>query len=162
MKFNFKRKEKGLDFKIYFKEAILGLIVVGFISLLIIGGVRYSTGNVLITGDEKTCGDGTFYNSCSLDKPYFCDEGILKEKASICGCPENMYKEGEFCASDLFFNFSEEKFYYILNGKKDKIYMRVYGGVENYTENLPRSIKYSEEEVPKRRSEEHTSELQSH
>ncbi|MBU0530544.1 MAG: hypothetical protein KKC05_02620 [Nanoarchaeota archaeon] len=42
------------------------------------------------TVELKVCGDGTPYNECS--GPFFCDEGELVSKCSVCGCPA-----GECC-----------------------------------------------------------------
>lgn len=33
------------------------------------------------------CSDGTGYGYCSLTKPYYCDNGSLIVKCSLCGCP---------------------------------------------------------------------------
>jgi len=41
------------------------------------------------------CSDGTLYDSCSADKPYFCDEGDLVEDCDTCGCDIN-----NICESD--------------------------------------------------------------
>ncbi len=32
------------------------------------------------------CSDGTFYAECSITKPKYCSEGVLKDNCSICGC----------------------------------------------------------------------------
>jgi hypothetical protein len=34
------------------------------------------------------CDDGTHYDRCSKDKPYFCQNGSLILRASDCGCPD--------------------------------------------------------------------------
>ena len=51
----------------------------------------------------STCLDGTPYRQCSTDKPKYCDNGILINKCSICGC----YSGGQ-CQSDesCFFTFT--------------------------------------------------------
>ena len=36
---------------------------------------------------EGQCEDSTPYNECSKNKPYFCYNGELLEKAFTCGCP---------------------------------------------------------------------------
>ncbi len=46
-----------------------------------------------------TCSDGTAENKCSQSKPLYCDFGILKERASLCGCPAGMIMQGESCTS---------------------------------------------------------------
>ena len=52
--------------------------------------------------EEKTliCADGTANNSCSLIKPYYCVNGILIEKASVCECPEGLTKDDDECLSE--------------------------------------------------------------
>ena len=37
----------------------------------------------------ETCVDGTAYGECSVNKPLFCDEGILRNNCGTCGCPDN-------------------------------------------------------------------------
>ncbi|MCX6814227.1 MAG: matrixin family metalloprotease [Candidatus Aenigmarchaeota archaeon] len=43
------------------------------------------------------CEDGTFYETCSVSKPYYCFNGTLIEKARVCGCPEGYVLRGEGC-----------------------------------------------------------------
>jgi hypothetical protein len=50
--------------------------------------------------DFRTCADGTRYNSCSKDKPNYCSNGEIIEKASLCNCPENYVVRGENCKED--------------------------------------------------------------
>lgn len=47
--------------------------------------------NQSVPGEK--CADGTLYNTCSKNKPYFCYEGELLKKAATCGCPSG-YKLG--------------------------------------------------------------------
>ena len=46
--------------------------------------------------DPETCTDGTIYGQCSTTKPLYCDNGILVDKASLCGCPSGftIYSDG--------------------------------------------------------------------
>ena len=37
------------------------------------------------------CSDGTTYNECSDEKPFFCDKGELIKNCSVCDCPEGEY-----------------------------------------------------------------------
>jgi len=90
-----------------------------------------------------TCNDGTFYETCSLKKPYFCSYGILIEKASVCGCSESLEKKGELCISKYQNNPKNITLEYILRGEKDEINYTVYGGVIDYLFSLPRYIYYS-------------------
>jgi len=43
------------------------------------------------------CTDGTYYNHCSANRPYFCSKGSLIEKASVCGCLYDYRPDGEAC-----------------------------------------------------------------
>jgi len=96
-----------------------------------------------------TCGDGTFYNTCSLDKPYFCEEGILVEKASICGCPKFLpKKEGNFCISEYNKNPIKISLNYFLRGQEREIPFIAYESINNYVSNISRVVINYEEEVP--------------
>lgn len=44
-----------------------------------------------------SCDDGTLYGSCSVEKPYYCIQGVLKENASSCGCPYDFRAKGDVC-----------------------------------------------------------------
>ncbi len=45
----------------------------------------------------EKCSDGTSFGTCSINQPKYCDEGLLVDRASICGCPEDMVRSGERC-----------------------------------------------------------------
>jgi|GEM_PF-2886217 len=48
--------------------------------------------------EEEECLDDTLYDQCSTDKPKYCDEGILINKCSVCGCSDdNVCQENESC-----------------------------------------------------------------
>ncbi|NIM46791.1 MAG: hypothetical protein GTN40_01370, partial [Candidatus Aenigmarchaeota archaeon] len=36
--------------------------------------------------EEEKCDDGTLYNQCSPDRPFYCENGTLIEYCSVCGC----------------------------------------------------------------------------
>ena len=38
---------------------------------------------------QNVCRDGTPYGACSTSKPYYCEEGNLIPKCSLCGCDAN-------------------------------------------------------------------------
>lgn len=44
-----------------------------------------------------TCSDGTHYGQCSSNKPKYCLNGNLVDKASTCGCPNLYIQSGESC-----------------------------------------------------------------
>ncbi len=97
---------------------------------------------------ENVCGDGTFSNSCSFVKPYFCFGNKLIEKVSVCGCPNVFAEKDGVCVSD-YSHFPEEVFFeYYLDGKKDSIHFFVYEGVADYISDLPRNIYYSNGQNP--------------
>jgi hypothetical protein len=48
-----------------------------------------NTNNKETSTNTKKCNDGTSYNNCSKDKPKYCYEGELLNKASLCGCPKD-------------------------------------------------------------------------
>jgi chemotaxis protein histidine kinase CheA len=43
----------------------------------------------------QKCSDGTLYNQCSVNKPFYCEAGNLINKCSTCGCPS-----GKQCQSN--------------------------------------------------------------
>lgn len=94
--------------------------------------------------EKNVCGDGTFYDSCSLIKPYFCSDGYLIERSFNCGCPEGFAKENEACIPQYASNFKEINLEYVLRGERDSVNFPVYGGFADYLAGIPKSIPYSE------------------
>ncbi len=99
---------------------------------------------------EDVCGDKTLFGECSTNKPYFCENGVLVEKASICGCPEILTGQGDFCASQYQENPKEISLSYILRGQENTIDFTIYEGMVGYLSNLPTSIRYTENQTPSR------------
>ena len=91
---------------------------------------------------QKTCGDGTLEGGCSINKPYFCSEQILIEKASICGCSNLTEIEGDFCMSPYQIGPRDLNLTYLLRGEKGSISFTAYGGLVEYLFNSPRFITY--------------------
>jgi hypothetical protein len=92
------------------------LIVVGIILILLFNGY-VGSGN-----DERmnTCGDSSFYDSCSFSKPLFCSStGILMEISSVCGCPEGYYFFEDSCVSNLYKGNKKSSFEYFFEGEKN-------------------------------------------
>lgn len=122
------------------------IIFIIFITLFVFLGIYL--GNLLNLNESKifkleSCGDGTFYNTCSLNKPYYCFGGVLIEKASICGCTEFFDdKSGESCTSDLNSGKKIIDLKYNLNGHENSISFLEYKEVSDYVSNLSRSINY--------------------
>ncbi len=50
-----------------------------------------------VIDDIQKCEDGTAYNSCSNNKPYYCYEGDLMKNANLCGCPEGYVIDFQTC-----------------------------------------------------------------
>ena len=117
-----------------------------FILILIVGGIYLFYENKNNFEKILVCGDGTFYDSCSLTKPYFCSNGIFLEKASICGCSNFLKKEGDKCVSNYQSSPKEITLKYILRGEKKEINYIVYGGLVDYFFSLPKSINYNSDE----------------
>ncbi|MBT4375915.1 hypothetical protein HOD29_00890 [archaeon] len=123
------------------------VIVFVLVALFIIfGGYMKSQSPV----EMQTCGDGTFYETCSLDNPYFCNAGILVENVALCGCPKGTRKIGDSCDSEYLINPLEISLKYVLRGEENLLNLTVYGGVVDYLKELPRSIYYSGKEIPQR------------
>lgn len=97
-----------------------------------------------------TCGDDTPYGECSLIKPYFCLEGFLVEKASVCGCPDILTQKGDLCISKYQTDSKNITLKYVLRGEEKEIDFVVYKGLVDYISELPKSIYYPEGEEPSR------------
>jgi len=130
------------------KEVIIVFFIAIFALLLIFIPSNSKNTEITVSG---ICNDGTFYDTCSLNKPYYCEEGILVEKSSVCGCPENFSKNGEECSSIYETNSKQFSFTYFLDGEENQIELEIYQGVSNYASNLPRTIEYQGEEISSRR-----------
>jgi len=101
--------------------------------------------------EVPTCGDGTFYNTCSLDKPYYCENGVLLERASFCGCNGlNMTKKDDACVSFLQTNPREISLKYFLNNQEGSIDFTIYEGVQEHVSRISRILYYEGSEVPSR------------
>ncbi len=146
-----KKKEKaGFEIKKTF-NIMRVLILLIFVTLFFILIMLIT---LLINGAKEkvlTCGDGTFYNNCSLRKPYFCSEGILINNASVCGCSEILEKKGDFCISKYQTNPKNVTLKYVLRGEEKKIDFVAYGGMIDYLLSLPKFIYRAKgEEISKR------------
>ena len=96
------------------------------------------------------CGDETLYGNCSLRKPYFCLNGTLIEKASVCSCPEILTKKGDLCISKYQTNPKNITLKYVLRGEENEIDFVIYKEMADYISGLPKSIYYQEDEKPSR------------
>ncbi|MEM3141411.1 MAG: hypothetical protein QXX55_01335, partial [Candidatus Pacearchaeota archaeon] len=131
-KLNNPLNEKGENIK-YIPLLIIIIFIFTFITFKIA---------LLNINHEKipVCGDGSFYNTCSLTKPWFCEDGLLVEKASICGCNKNLdfQKNNESCISNYSTEPRDIRLKYRLGGEEKEINFTVYKGTYNYVLNLSR------------------------
>jgi hypothetical protein len=89
----------------------------------------------------QTCGDSSFYESCSIVKPYYCDkQGFLTEKAQMCSCSDSV--NGNSCTTIFQTEAKDINLNYILNGKERNLEFTVYSGLINYLSGLPKTIFY--------------------
>jgi hypothetical protein len=88
---------------------------------------------------NNKCNDGALNNRCSKIQPYFCENGKLIEKASVCGCLKNDYGINYNIKEDkCVFSSSNPKIIslnYILRGKKGNISFEVYPEILNLSLN---------------------------
>jgi predicted nucleic acid binding AN1-type Zn finger protein len=110
------RKSKNKAWKTIKKNMPIILLIIFF------GGIIFYTTGTPIPF-IKTCEDGTWENYCSSDKPFYCNNQVLVENASHCGC-EYGYKESgntcekiPTCVGGIFYNeCSTDKPFYCDDG----------------------------------------------
>lgn len=122
------------------------IIILGIIIILIFIA---STSNPSVSA-VPTCGDGTFYNTCSLDKPYFCYTGILTENVLSCGCPDILTRQGLDCVSQYQSGSENLNLSYVLDGTNGSLGFIAYKGLVTYLSTLPESITYTDGQQPLR------------
>lgn len=143
---DYEHRSIGLFLRKYIMHFVLFFLVLfAVIIILFLFFQRDANENILI------CGDGASYGNCSASRPFFCEEGVLIEKSSICECYNDYSKVGESCFNVIYTNKLQNSFSYFLNGKFEKINLTLYRGVYDYIDTLPRSIYYSGNETPNRR-----------
>jgi len=130
-----------------FSKKFYLFIVLSILVFLIVGFLVYSSHEVV--NPIKKCGDGTFDESCSLKKPYFCSGGFLIENPIQCGCPDSFKFSKEGCFSEYSIENQERKFNYFLDGEKKEISFNVFPGVVDYLLNLTRIKVYYDGEIPR-------------
>lgn len=105
--------------------------------------------NVFEKGEKAyDCGDGTLNETCSENKPYYCSNNVLLEKASFCGCSSDLIVKGDSCFSNYQNNSMEIKLKYFIRGEEKEINFIVYKGMADYLSTISREISYSGTEVP--------------
>ena len=99
---------------------------------------------------DTICGDGTPYSNCSLTKPYYCSNGDLIEKSSLCKCPEGFSGSNGACNSNLTQGKKTVLLSYVLDGEKKNLSFDVYQDAEAYFTGISRSVYYGVNETPSR------------
>ncbi len=123
----------------FFKEHEFLMILLSIIVLLIL--LTFIFGGSVQVSRLKTCGDGSFYESCSIVKPYYCNsQGFLTENISICSCQGQV--SGNSCVTALQIGAKNISLKYILDGEERNLEFTVYSGLVNYLSGLSRTIFY--------------------
>jgi hypothetical protein len=50
---------------------------------------------------SQKCPDGTLYGQCSTNKPKYCENGNLVDRASLCGCPADYKIFNNYCVVEI-------------------------------------------------------------
>ncbi len=87
--------------------------------------------------DNSMCGDGSLEGTCSASKPYYCSDGILVERASVCGCLSGLTQNKDSCISKFQTNPRIISLKYILRGEEYNFNYTVYDGMVDYLSELP-------------------------
>ena len=85
------------------------------------------------------CSDGTLAPECSTNKPLQCTKGKLIENPEECGCPPKHKIIENKCISIYKVEPKNIELTYTLRGKKDKIELTVYKGLNDYLASISRS-----------------------
>ncbi|MFH1787305.1 MAG: hypothetical protein ABH811_00740 [archaeon] len=135
------------------EESDFNLKVVSVGLIIFVGLMIFLFGIIFVQEDKENtsfCGDGTSYGNCSLNKPYFCDNGFLVERASVCGCSNILDIKDDLCVSEYYIFPKNLNLRYFLRGEENSINFVVYEGLADYISELPRSINYEGSEIPLR------------
>ena len=120
-------------------------ILVSFVLIIVIFLLSFSL--------KSQCGDGSYEGSCSLSKPYYCnDRGQIIENASFCGCPDGRTKYGNSCLST--FHFGDQKdidLRYIVKGEEKELRYTVYSEINDYVANLSRYVSHENGKIPEKK-----------
>ncbi len=95
----------------------------------------------------KKCSDNTRYNECSQNKPYYCEDGNLVKKASICGCPQGLQINGTECVQIVKPEAKTREFEYVLKGESGKVKVLMDLELKEYLGGIPRTY-YCTPECP--------------
>jgi len=151
----YKKRRKKLHQKKIHRFHLESILIITFVVMVLVLVSFDIASNKKTPERIPTCGDGTFENTCSPMKPYFCNDGILVEKASLCGCNNFLTKSGDSCISDYYKKPGVVTLRYILNGQKNEIDFTVYEEANDYVSNISRVIYYIGKEIPSRADFKH-------
>jgi hypothetical protein len=89
------------------------------------------------------CTDGTQFSTCATEKPSYCEDGNLVDKASVCGCAATQVVQGDSCISDYEVGATEKTFDYTLStrpfaSRTGTVTLTLYSGVDSYLGSLTR------------------------
>ncbi|MCR4334943.1 MAG: hypothetical protein NUV57_00200 [archaeon] len=62
---------------------------------------------IVVSEQKRSCVNNVSFGACSDEKPLYCDNGLLKERCSVCGCNESYFCSSEKCslrAPKLYFS----------------------------------------------------------
>lgn len=127
-----------------------GLLVLFIISFSLF---FYPASDKITEVDNETllmCGDGTFYADCSLNRPYYCEDGELIYNPKDCGCPASLIKRDGKCDNKYFTPEKNVVLKYFLDGVEKHINITTYEDVSEYLDERERTITYSVDEIPQR------------
>ncbi|MEX0920765.1 MAG: hypothetical protein WDZ62_00680 [Candidatus Pacearchaeota archaeon] len=145
-------EKNSLKKKNIFRHKFFYIVIIFLLVLILTFFAAYLASLEPKSEEISKCGDGTFYETCSLDKPFYCEEGILTEKASLCGCesPEsfNFKKDGDFCVPNQGTSSKDVPLKYLLEGEIHRFNYTVYEEVNEYVSNVTREIVYESDEIP--------------
>ena len=139
--------EEPGSFKLFVEEhefLVSFLIFIAIVAIIVLIGYHQPAKSTILS-----CGDGSFYNSCSITKPYYCNSnGSLFENASVCGCSSNESASGNSCTSSLQTQPKILSLSYILNGQEGHINFTAYGGLASELSKNSQIISYSGSQKP--------------
>lgn len=105
------------------KRSYMKYIILGFALIFLILAFSGFKDIAILFGVRLNCSDGTLYDHCSKDKPLYCFNGTLINKATICGCPYDYRPKGDDCEviprcedGTIYGECSVDKPLYCLNG----------------------------------------------
>jgi len=136
-----KKKQKGFFINGYVVVLILVLI-------LAVVFFAFNFDNIFKKSVQEipTCGDGSFYDTCSTIKPYLCEKGLLVKAARFCGCPNGLTKSGDACVNNLDTGAKQVSLSYFLDGEGGQFDLSLYKGLYDSYSNVSRIISYGDGE----------------